>query len=312
MPKSTGLSLSKYQQDIVSLLEIDAWYLKPLSRRGSVTEKESQALEQTFKALSDRLAAPSVRPKDRAEQNSTQTLSDSSVPSSSDSRSAVTDTNKQARLSDSPPKPIKLARTVDTNLPESPQVIMPYGKNYLLDWSALTKALEALPHQPQLPVFNGIGKKTAQWLFILPPPGRRAVKEKQLLDQASLTLFKGVLTAVNQTLEQVYFTPLTKQGNLYGLEPDSDTLAEQIPLLASEILLVKPEKVFVLGQVAASQLLQTQVLLGELMNQTYQLELGDEDCGSHQAELICLPDFDYYLALPGEKAELWQALKGLN
>lgn len=312
MPKSAGLSLSKHQREILPLLEIDAWYLNPPSRRVKVSEKESQALEQTFKALSARLAAPSL-PASDAPQPSTV-----SAPSSMSSASGLSSvdlltTNKLAHLSENaPPQPVTLARTLDTQVPDSCQLAMPYeDKPFVSDWSALAEALKALPRQPQLPVFSGVGNKTAQWFFILPPPGRRAIKEKQLLDAASLTLFTSLLAAINRTLDQVYFTPLTKQGNPYGLEPATDILVEQIPLLTSEILLVKPKKIFVMGQVAASQLLQTHALLGELMNQTYQLALGDGD-NQHQAKLICLPDFDYYLALPSEKAKLWQCLKQLS
>ncbi len=117
-----------------------------------------------------------------------------------------------------------------------------------------------------------------------------------------------MLACVGIAWENTYRTPLLKHPSQYGRDPDAETLRNQLPLLASELSLVLPQRIWLFGNLPSQTVLDTQAPLSALVEKNYRLAYQTQNGEQRTADIICLPDLDYLLALPAEKGRVWQLL----
>lgn len=304
MPKLT-LELSDYQFQTLSTLGIDAWYLPTFS---TLVNDEAQAEKQHFieEVIENLTESFSVKTSSSRAVAESEKVSDTS-PSQQFATTATDNLSKRNRASTALPKPIHLPHSINAAVPVSNEVDFFNEQKLLADWEALETAVRALTVADTAPL-TGQGNRHAEWFFILPPPSYQTVASETLLDSDEWQLLTEAFASINVDPDMCYLTPLIKQPTPYYLDPDEVILSEQLPLLASELALVMPKKIVVCGQVAASVLLNTQALLADLLNSKYHLNYKGQN-GVEQAELYCLPEVSFFLALPAEKHLLWSQIK---
>lgn len=321
MPNQPTLNLSAHQTHVLSALGIDAWYLQAVTTLAVDVDKQS-AVDAVIADVAKTLASPVAESKPATippvppTANTQPTLSPIS-PRGNDANTATNTATNAAintarttavSAAQALPPPITLQRHPQTSAPENTHVDFPSVNEVAKDWQAVEAAIRQLSESNNTPAFSGQGSRTATWLLVAPPPTRRSLASGELLDSSEKTLLSNILKALGQQIDAVYYTPLCKLAHPYDLDPDETTLSAQLPILAAELALVRPEKILLLGQVTAGAVLQSQAILADLMQQPYQLRYttGEQ---TQQAELLCLPSLNYFLALPAEKALLWQKIK---
>ncbi|MGY0399478.1 MAG: uracil-DNA glycosylase family protein, partial [Ostreibacterium sp.] len=153
---------------------------------------------------------------------------------------------------------------------------------------------------------SGVGSAAAEWMIITPPPGQRHLKNAQLMDDDESQLLAEMMVSIGKTQENIYITPLLKQGVYKQKDPDETILAKHLPILAAEIAWIKPKRLLLMGRIPNQVLLSTKALLSALMHKNYYLQQGQLI-----VPVTSLPSLNYFLAMPAEKKILWQQLKVL-
>lgn len=307
----------------------DAWYLTPLQRPesaddiahtklidslvGSLAEVQGHPALQT--SLSSSVTEQTItEPTDRPQ--ATETISRSmgdlmqnattSIPASLAAKQPPMD--KPSRRVIQPPPPIKLPQQPDIQPPSSNDLLFPVfpDRSQLLTWEALQAEAHSLAKLAQQRCYLGLGNSQADDFFIFPPPDRLC--EKQLNETKEQQLLTEMLASIEIDWQAGYSTRLLKQATRYDKDPEAAELSTQLSLLASELALVQPRRIWLFGTLVCRSLMQSSAPLSILMNGDYHLRYSGHD-GEKTAQLLCLPTVDYLLALPSEKGKVWQVLK---
>lgn len=308
------LNLSAYQQQVLTDLGIDAWYLTPLV---NPTEGIQQAaISEMVAALSASLkSAPTATiAANTVPQLPPQNSSSSSLPvreSSQISTSVHSDKSSPlaATAENRLPPPIELTAKL-ANAPQHEQVKFPEVQALVdISWQGIDKAISELPNYSQANI-TGLGNLNAEWLLIMPPVLQQETHDGEWLNPASQQLINEWLAALGKSMADVYITPLIKQTVKIPRDPDPEWLHEHLVILLAELCLLKPKQVFLMGRLPCQKLLDSTAPLSALMKMSYQLSYTDA-LATQQVPLICLPSPDYFLYMPSEKAWLWQTSKSL-
>ncbi len=333
------------QRQVLDDLGIDAWYLTPLQRPESSEDIQHHAV---ISDLVDSLQVVSDNAHSQTAAVATpQGLSGKALATGSKQSAAADNTNEQTHLpsqatADSAKNHVVAVKqheprrehVIPTVTLDSDRNIAPPAESELAfpdvseqpgDWSSVRQAAVDLATAAQLPYCLGEGAQTTADMLILPPPDYplrthrkaegnidpRQVTEKPLFSAAKRQLLSEILHSIGRSLSDCYVTPLLKMPMRYGLDPDAETLTAHLPLLAAELALTAPKRLFLFGATTCHALLQTAAPLSALMPKNYTLRYTDHKKNTHQAEVICLPPLDYLLALPAEKAVVWQHIQHL-
>lgn len=194
------------------------------------------------------------------------------------------------------------------------------------DKTAIAEATRQLPQQSdyQSPLLStqtwvGQGSDVAQDFFILPPMSfSSSEREASLLSDDERQLLSEMLTATGRSIDHVYLTPLLKQSLIKPADPDEKVLAPHLAILAAEIIRIAPKRLWLLGRVPAQVLLQTYAPLSQLLSDAYSIAMNNTQNNipnnTHVEQplpVTLMQSLNYYLAIPAEKAALWQQLKPL-
>lgn len=341
----TALDLSTLQQQVLDDMGIDAWYLTPLQRPQGAEDQQHHTM---ISGLVDSLSMPTEVSTNAMSASDLPALS---RPVAEDNGSAralsghhqsmaavVQQTEAEAgkavavngaqtgarRVHNVPTVSIDAARNVAP--PAQMELFFPVVHDAPHDWAAVRQCTLDLSAQTGLPYCLGTGTQVADNLLVLPPPdyplrqrsgvareteNAEQTTEKPLFNAAEQQLLTEILLSIGVSLTDCYATALLKQPMRYGLDPDAEILSAHLPLLAAELALSQPERLWLFGAAACHAVLQTAAPLSVLMFKNYTLSYSDTDNTTHQAEVICLPPLDYLLALPSEKASVWQRIKHL-
>ncbi|PIE44897.1 MAG: hypothetical protein CSA45_04975 [Gammaproteobacteria bacterium] len=339
------LNLSPVQRQILDDLGIDAWYLTPLQRPESSEDIQHHAV---ISDLVDSLQVVSGDARSQTAAVATPQGSPGEALATVDEQNAAADnTDEQSHLppqatAGSPKKRVVAVKqheprrehviptvTLDSDRNVAPpaelELAFPDVSEQPGDWSSVRQAAVDLAAAAQLPYCLGEGAQTTADMLILPPPDYplrthrkaegdadpRQVTEKPLFTAAERQLLSEILHSIGRSLSDCYATPLLKLPMRYGLDPDAETLAAHLPLLAAELALSTPKRLFLFGATTCHALLQTAAPLSLLMPKNYTLRYTDYKKNTCQAEVICLPPLDYLLALPAEKSVVWQHIQHL-
>lgn len=339
VPDSTGLiadtlHLSSLQQQVLAEMGVDAWYLTPLTRYESAEDQQHRAvisdLVDTLQMQDDTVStlppAPAV-----SVQTTPTTLPDNTSNNVKYTKATnivdtvtTTKTAKQAARRVHTIPTVTIDRTRNVAAPTQTELAFPPIQTAPDNWQNLRKAIIAQANDVQLPYCFGIGSQQAENLLIMPPPDyplrqrnsdsrepKRQAVERAVLHEPEQQLLSDILHSVGISLADCYTTPLLKHPMRYGLDPDAEALSAQLPLLAAELALVQPTRLWLLGTAACHAILQTAAPMSALLPKRYMLSYTTTDKRTQQADVICLPSLDYLLALPAEKSVVWQNIKKL-
>lgn len=339
-----ALNLSPLQQQTLDDLGVDAWFLTPLAHPETV---ENQQYTAIIDGLVDSLTQPTdsianTTPSPASPPVSNKLSAIPSNPKESEKQGSATNTTVAAdppshqttvHSTQKIPANARRQHIVPTVLLDAERNIAPPAQRDLAfpdvstisgDWQIIRESAIALAAAEQLPYVLGIGDQHADNVLVFPPPDypvrqRRSaddnattVGEKPLLNDAEQQLLREMLASVDIDLAKSYSTPLLKHPMRYGLDPDAPALAAQLPILAAELALTRPKRLWLFGAVACQTLLQTAAPIADLMCKEYTISYLDSENTARRAAIICLPALDYLLALPSEKAGVWQRIKSLK
>lgn len=214
--------------------------------------------------------------------------------------------------------PIQLSTEIDLTPPNSGVIAFPDAYQGDIEPTAegIATAITTLSRQtsmsddnPVLPddlnhTLTGIGSQGADWMIVIPPPMYRHLREKRLLLEQEQQLLTESLSSIGKTFDEIYITPLLKQGVYKQKDPNIALLTAHLPILAAEIAWVQPKRLMLLGHTPPQALLSTKAPLSQLMDCDYQLRLGELTL-----PISIMPSLHYFLAVPAEKSLLWQCLK---
>ncbi len=277
------INFSAYQRQVLHDLALDAWYLQPLSRhKSSVAEQHMIAdivdtIHHTLHITPPATATSPVK-----------ALVDSAVSPQQ---------HKTQPLGD---KPIVLSTQGDFLPPADTTIQLPYspiGDN----WEAITRAINAC----EFSVVSG--ERNADIVWVTDFPSVFALEQGELLDKAEKTLLSNLLQSIGLAYKQCYITPLLKQSTRYRRDPDEQMLQTYLPILLAELALVAPKRIILSGRITTQVMLSTKAPLSQLMHTDYTLSVAGKSLA-----VRCLPSLHYYLALPSQKAQLWQWLKAFQ
>ncbi len=307
MPNPT-LSLAPYQHQVIKDLGIDAWYLKPLSR--AELDTDYQTSQQVIAHIIEKLVPHKPIPTPKTDND----IIPMTDKTNKVAKKAVDrqQTPKKIQISTQAFTPIRTETNVDLSSPSEPLVYFPNSaeKDISPDLSAIQTAITDL-QQNNIGVvcqktLLGQGSNQPKWLFIIPPPTQQHIELDKLFNDSEQQLFEEVLSAIGQTWDDIYVTPLLKQSVYKQQDPHKNLLAKHLPVLQAEITAHQPKRIFLMGRIPNHVILSTKAPLSQLMSEDYQLQLNDKTY-----PLTVLPSLHYFLAIPAEKQLLWQRLKQL-
>ncbi len=341
--------LSTWQRQVVADLGIDAWYLAPLQPLVTSDDKAHQQLiDGLLGSISahDAAISPAVAPSasvapltDTTDTTVTAVAESQSSPHSASAspslspsmstmgnvpravgkvleKTAVAGAGASSRRVLTPPPAIRVDTQHNIHPPED-EVLRLSASPDDLTWTAVSERAQQLAEQAQQPYCLGQGNQQATDCFMLPPfeVGRTATTDdisSALLRAPARQLLSELFTAIGIDFANGYQTPVLKYETPLGTVADDALLAQHLALLASELALIVPARIWLFGSVACRLVMQTAAPLSALMSKHYRLSYLDAQQQRQQAQLICLPEPDYLLALPAEKGKVWQRLKYLG
>ncbi len=299
--KVNTFSLSHWQQYAVVNLGIDAWYLQPLDSRQTRDNTDNERVRehhQIIEQLVDNI--------NKSEEQISQSLEHSATQATKAAPTITTETNIDKsnpinrRASKALPAPIRI--NVAEIEPPSGNIHFPIS----------VADIAGKPAEKKLEHINS----HATELLILPPPERTANQQPEESNHLALThkeqqLLTEMLSSIGISSESVYQTRLLKSATAFGQDANREMLNEHLGYLAQELNVIKPKRIWLFGRQAGQAILQTTAPLSALIGNNYQLTYHDSEQHAHTAEIVCLPSLDYLLALPVEKAKVWQIIKKL-
>ncbi len=116
-------------------------------------------------------------------------------------------------------------------------------------------------------------------------------------------LLDAMLEAIGHTRDRnVYIANICKFRPPDNRDPRPDEIAEDFPLLARQIALVKPKLLLAVGRIAAQTLLESPTPIGKMRGKVHQHEATG-------VPLIVTYHPAYLLRSPMQKAKSWEDLK---
>jgi DNA polymerase len=152
----------------------------------------------------------------------------------------------------------------------------------------------------------GHGGQPTRWLVVGEAPGEQEDRQGQPFVGRSGQLLDAMLSAVSMSRERdVFITNVIKCRPPGNRNPKPEEIAACSPYLMRQIVLLKPQRILVLGRFAAQTLLGTDATIGSLRGRIHQLKTDE----GQQIPVVVSYHPAYLLRSPSEKARAWQDLK---
>ena len=181
------------------------------------------------------------------------------------------------------------------------------------DWRALQQAVsqcqlcEELAQSRTQTVF-GVGNRQADVLVIGEAPGRDEDAQGEPFVGRAGQLLNAMLAAIDLPREQVFIANILKCRPPNNRDPSPQEAQNCRAFLQRQIALIQPKVIFVVGRIAAQNLLDTDLAIGKMRGRDYQYQ--DENIGPIPVIVTYHPA--YLLRQPGEKRKSWQDLLRLR
>jgi DNA polymerase len=175
------------------------------------------------------------------------------------------------------------------------------------DWSTLRQQVAACQLCPELvrqrsqTVF-GVGNTQADWLIIGEAPGADEDRQGEPFVGRAGQLLNAMLQAMGLRREAVYIANILKCRPPGNRDPQADEAHNCRPYLLRQIELIQPRMLLALGRIAAQNLLQTDLALGELRGRVHPY-------GERGIPLVVTYHPAYLLRYPEFKAKTWADLQ---
>ena len=181
------------------------------------------------------------------------------------------------------------------------------------DWHELQQAVsqcrlcEELAQSRTQTVF-GVGNRQADVLVIGEAPGRDEDAQGEPFVGRAGQLLNAMLAAIDLPREQVFIANILKCRPPNNRDPSPQEAQNCRAFLQRQIALIQPKVIFVVGRIAAQNLLDTDLAIGKMRGRDYQYQ--DENIGPIPVIVTYHPA--YLLRQPGEKRKSWQDLLRLR
>ncbi len=148
----------------------------------------------------------------------------------------------------------------------------------------------------------GVGDTAARWLIVGEAPGAEEDRQGEPFVGRAGQLLNAMLQAIGLDRTSVYIANILKCRPPGNRDPLEAEMAQCLPYLESQIALLAPQLILVVGRVAAQRLLGTQTPLGRLRLQTHRY-------GEAKIPLIVTYHPAYLLRTPADKRKAWEDLQ---
>ncbi len=157
-------------------------------------------------------------------------------------------------------------------------------------------------YQTRTQTVFGVGDKKAQWMFIGEAPGFEEDKKGEPFVGRAGQLLTKMLKAIGFDRHEVYIANIIKCRPPDNRNPRLEEIVQCLSYLYSQIALVQPEIIVLLGGVAANALLKGQTPVSRLRGRIHRIE-------NTRAPVIVTYHPAYLLRSPNQKAAAWEDLQ---
>jgi DNA polymerase len=200
---------------------------------------------------------------------------------------------------------LELAPVVAPSVPVSPMA-EPAPADCAATWSALQAQVRECTRcglcKTRTQTVFGVGQPRARLLVIGEAPGQDEDAQGEPFVGRAGQLLNSMLRAMGNPRETVYIANMIKCRPPGNRDPTASEVASCMPYLNSQIDLIGPRLILVVGRIAAQNLLATEAPVGRLRGQVHRY-------GAQDTPLIVTYHPAYLLRSPGEKRKAWTDLK---
>lgn len=187
------------------------------------------------------------------------------------------------------------------------------GKPAGHDWLSLEQAVSQCRRCEQLAAARtrtvfGVGNREADVLVIGEAPGRDEDAQGEPFVGRAGQLLNAMLKAIDLERDQIFIANILKCRPPGNRDPSPREAANCRDFLNRQIALIQPKVIFVVGRIAAQNLLDTDMPIGRMRGRKYVFE--HPQAGTIPVIVTYHPA--YLLRQPGEKRKSWQDLLQLK
>ncbi len=192
------------------------------------------------------------------------------------------------------PQPLKPADSISAEAPS----IDPQSSELDPDLEqSIQSCKQCSKRQTRSNALSGQGAKHAPVFVVSEPPTAEEDRAGHYLSQQSLTLFQSMLQCIDLN-DKYFFTGIIKCYSLTDYLFSDDEITHCAPFLQSQIELIQPAVIYVLGAKQAQSILQTKQSFNELRGKVHSISINN-----HQYSVIVSYHPAYLLRNPLYKRE---------
>ena len=200
------------------------------------------------------------------------------------------------------------AVTVPEPVPEI-RLAEPPADTAALDWDDLSEVVRSCAacglHAARTQAVFGVGSQQARLMVIGEAPGADEDREGEPFVGRAGQLLDEMLLAIELPRESVYIANIVKCRPPENRKPQHEEAVLCAPYLQRQIELVAPKAILAVGKVAAHNLLQTDLTVGQMRGNQYRY-------AALNIPVIVTYHPAYLLRSPKEKRKAWQDLKQMR
>lgn len=162
-------------------------------------------------------------------------------------------------------------------------------------------------HQRRIQAVPGVGKTSADWMFIGEGPGAEEDRRGEPFVGPAGKLLDKMLLAIGFHRKDVYIANVVKCRPPDNRNPRPEEIVSCYPFLKRQIQLVNPKIIIALGGVAAKTLLGQDLAVGKLRGIEHVYELSEDP--RQEIPLLVTYHPAYLLRAPEQKRLVWEDLQ---
>lgn len=200
--------------------------------------------------------------------------------------------------------------------PEQPGTLSEHAPESAIEseiWQSLEQAVAGCQRCNDLAASRtqtvfGVGDRQAKLLVIGEAPGRDEDAQGEPFVGRAGQLLNAMLQAIGLQREQVFIANVLKCRPPNNRDPSAEEIQSCKVYLQQQIRLLQPKAIFIVGRIAAQNLLSTEMPIGKMRGRDYHYDSGD----NATIPVIVTYHPAYLLRKPTEKRKSWQDLLRLK
>jgi DNA polymerase len=157
-------------------------------------------------------------------------------------------------------------------------------------------------HRGRTQTVFGVGDRAARWMVVGEAPGAEEDRQGEPFVGAAGQLLTAMLAAIDLPRESIFIANVLKCRPPDNRDPRPEEVAECLPFLHRQVVLLRPQIILAFGRVAAQSLLGIDTPLGKLRGSVHRF-------GLLNTPVVVTYHPAYLLRSPGEKRKAWEDLK---